>query len=81
MVIYIDDILTAGINEQEHLQILDEVLKRLSATRFQVKRKYFFMMSSVYIFPWISNRFRGLHLLPGKVEAIKSIGITSWHIK
>ena len=48
VVVYIDDILVSGGNEREHLQALDEVLKRLSATGLRVKKKKcLFMVSSL----------------------------------
>ena len=48
VVVYIDDILVSGRNEREHMQALDEVLQRLSATGLHVKKKKcLFMVSSL----------------------------------
>ena len=72
VVVYIDDIVVSGRNEQEHLQALDEVLKRLSATGLRVKEKKCLFM--VFSLSFLGHRIdaKGLHPLEEKVEAIKS---------
>ena len=52
---YIDDILVTGVNQQEHLQNLEEVLRRLEQNNLRIKKPKY---------------AQGLHTLPSKVEAI-----------
>ncbi len=48
MVVYLDDILIAGEDEQGHLRILDKVLAQLAESGLQVKQdKCVFMAPSV----------------------------------
>ena len=68
--VYIDDILITAETEAEHLQILEEVFKRLAKAELKVKRhKCKFMVPSV---PYLGHVIdeKGLHPLPEKVEAI-----------
>ena len=67
---YIDDILVTGVNQQEHLQNLEEVLRRLEQNNLRIKKpKYEFFKDSVeYLGHCVDAQ--GLHTLPSKVEAI-----------
>ena len=48
VVVYLDDILVTGVTEQEHLQSLEEVLKRLEQSGLRARKsKCLFMVSSV----------------------------------
>ena len=67
---YIDDILVTAPTEDEHMERLEEVLKRLKAEGLRVKRNKceFFQKSVEYLGHQIDAD--GLHPLPSKVEAI-----------
>ena len=72
VIVYINDILIAGANEEEHLQRLDEVLTRLEKAGLRAHRsKCEFMVKSV---TFLSNRINGdgLHPLSDKVDAVKN---------
>ena len=62
---YIDDIL---IHETEHLQILEEVFKRLAKAELKVKKH-----KCKFMVPYFGHVIdsKGLHPLPEKVEAIR----------
>jgi len=67
---YLDDILVTGVTEAEHLQNLEEVLKRLQANGLRVKsQKCHFMEPSV---EYLGHRIdgKGVHTTSQKVEAI-----------
>lgn len=69
--VYIDDILITAETKAEHLQILEEVFKRLAKAELKVKKhKCKFMVPSV---PYLGHVIdaEGLHPLPEKVEAIR----------
>ena len=71
VVVYLDDILLTGATKQEHLQALDDVLKRLETAGLRVNRtKCCFMAPSV---DYLGHRIdsEGLHPLPDKVKAVK----------
>ena len=68
---YIDDILISGEPESAHLEVLEEVLKRLSKSGFRAKKqKCKFMVTSV---DYLGYRIdaAGLHPLPDKVQAVE----------
>ena len=67
---YIDDILITGVNQQEHLQNLEEVLRRLEQNNLRIKKSKceFFKDSVEYLGHCVDAQ--GLHTLPSKVEAI-----------
>ncbi len=68
---YIDDILITGVTEEEHLQNLEEVLKRLQLHGITAKsQKCAFMQQSV---EYLGHRIDGdgLHTSPKKVEAVQ----------
>ena len=67
---YIDDILVTGVNQQEHLQNLEEVLRRLEQNNLRIKKPKceFFKDSVEYLGHCVDAQ--GLHTLPSKVEAI-----------
>ena len=72
VIVYIDDILIAGANEEEHLQRLDEVLTRLEKAGLRAHRsKCEFMVKSV---TFLGHRIDGdgLHPLSDKVDAVKN---------
>lgn len=75
VVVYIDDILVTGENEDMHLKALDEVLNRLGKAGLRVKKdKCLFMVPSV---KFLGHRIdaKGLHPLKEKVEAIEAAPI------
>ena len=67
---YIDDILVTGVNQQEHLQNLEEVLRRLEQNNLRIKKPKceFFKDSVEYLGHCVDAQ--GIHTLPSKVEAI-----------
>ena len=67
---YIDDILFTGVNQQEHLQNLEEVLRHLEQNNLRIKKsKCEFIKDSVeYLGHCVDSQ--DLHTLPSKVEAI-----------
>ena len=70
VVVYIDDILVTGRNDQQHLEVLEEVLTRLQEYGLRLKKeKCFFMRPSVTYLGYIVDR-EGLHPTPEKVKAI-----------
>lgn len=72
VVVYLDDILVAGEDEQSHLRTLETVLHRLSETGLRVKQsKCLFMVPTV---SFLGHRIDadGLHPLQDKVEAIEA---------
>ena len=72
VIVYIDNILIAGANEEEHLQRLDEVLTRLEKAGLRAHRsKCEFMVKSV---TFLGHRIDGdgLHPLSDKVDALKN---------
>ena len=70
---YIDDILITGVNQQEHLQNLEEVLCRLEQNNLRIKKSKceFFKDSVEYLGHCVDAQ--GLHTLPSKVEAILKV--------
>ena len=71
VVTYLDDILIAGSSEEQHLQMLDEVLGRLEKAGLRVKpKKCEFMRTSV---TYLGHRVdeSGLHPLTLKMQAIR----------
>ena len=72
VVVYLDDILVTGENEQSNLRTLETVLKRLSETGLHVKQsKCLFMVPSV---SFLGHQIDadGLHHLKDKVKAIEA---------
>ena len=69
MIVYIDDILVTGANDEEHLKTLSLVLDRLEKAGFR-KLKCQFMVPSVSYLGQLIDQF-GLHPLQEKVKAIK----------
>ena len=68
---YIDDILNLGESESAHLEVLEEVLKRLSKSGFRAKKqKCKFMVTSVDYLGYHIDA-AGLHPLPDKVQAVE----------
>ena len=69
--VYIDDVLISAKTEEEHLKILEEVLKRLARAGLRLKKhKCQFMSESVdYLGHGVDAA--GLHPLPDKVQAVK----------
>ena len=69
--VYIDDILITGESEAEHLQSLEEVLRRLQTAGLRVKKhKCQFMMPSVTYLGHVIDA-QGLRPLPEKIQAIQ----------
>ena len=67
---YLDDILITGANEEEHLQTLEMVLKRLSQFGFTCNpEKCLFFQDEVSYLGFIIDR-HGKRPDPGRVEAI-----------
>ena len=70
VVVYIDDILVSGKNEEEHLDSLEEVLGRLEEYGLRLKRgKCLLMQDSVEYLGYRVDK-RGLHAMPSKVAAV-----------
>ena len=66
---YNDDILITGVNQQEHLQNLEEVLHCLERNNPRIKKsKCEFIKDSI---EYLGHRVdsQGLHTLPSKAEA------------
>ena len=71
VVVYLDDILVTGANDEEHLKHLSEVLSRLQQAGLRLKKdKCEFMSVSVV---YLGHRIdaQGLHPTRDKVEAIQ----------
>ena len=70
VICYIDDILVAGSTDEQHLERLEEVLKRLKEYGLRVKRNKcdFFQRQVEYLGHQVDAD--GLHTLPSKVDAI-----------
>ena len=71
MIVYFDDILVTGANEEEHHKTLSLVLDDLDKAGFQARKsKCQFMVSSVSYLGHLIDQFRH-HPLQEKVKAIK----------
>ena len=71
VIVYIDDILVTGANDQEHLKTLSLVLDRLEKAGFRARKsKCRFMVPSVSYLGHLIDQV-GLHPLQEKVKAIK----------
>ena len=71
VIVYIDDILLTGANEEEHLKTLSLVLDRLRKAGFRARKsKCQFMVQSVSYLGHLIDQF-GLHPLQEKVKAVK----------
>ena len=70
VICYIDDILVTGSTDEEHLERLEEVLKRLKEYGLRVKRSKcdFFQRKVEYLGHQVDAD--GLHTLPSKVAAV-----------
>ena len=69
--VYIDDILITAETEAEHLQILEEVFKRLATAELRVKKhKCKFMVPSVSYLGYVIDA-NGVRPLPEKIAAIR----------
>ncbi|XP_046373937.2 uncharacterized protein K02A2.6-like [Haliotis rufescens] len=68
---YLDDIINSGINDSEHLRILDEVLHRLSEAGLRLRRnKCVFMADEVEYLGYRLDS-EGLHPVEKKIAAIQ----------
>lgn len=73
--VYLDDIIIVTDNFDLHLQVLDEVFKRLSAAGLTVsKEKCQFCRESLKYLGYVVDR-QGLHVDPDKVSAIMNLPI------
>ena len=71
VIVYIDDILVTGVNDQDHLKTLSIVLDRLEKAGFRAqKSKCRFMVPSVSYLGHLIDQV-GLHPLQEKVKAVK----------
>ena len=71
VIVYIDDILLTGANDEEHLKTLSLVLDRLEKAGFRARKsKCQFMVQSVSYLGHLIDQF-GLHPLREKVKAMK----------
>ena len=72
VVVYLDDILLTGATKEEHLQALDDVLKRLETAGLRSKRSKCCFMAPPSV-DYLGHRIdsEGLHPLPDKVKAVK----------
>ncbi|KAG1937540.1 retrotransposable element [Pimephales promelas] len=71
VVVYLDDILVTGVNQESHLKTLDEVLARLKEAGLRLKRgKCMFLADEV---EYLGHRVdaQGLHPMAIKVKAIE----------
>ena len=69
--VYLDDILVAGVNEEDHLANLDRVMARLESAGLTLKKsKCLFGLSSIEYLGHIIDA-DGLHPSSNKVRAIK----------
>ncbi|XP_043916150.1 LOW QUALITY PROTEIN: uncharacterized protein K02A2.6-like [Protopterus annectens] len=71
--VYLDDILLTGRNNREHLETLNEVLRRLREAGLQVKRSKCAFMDKEAEFLGYKVDASGLHPLPNKVKAIQQV--------
>ena len=70
VVVYLDDILITGRNEQEHLSNLGKVLMKLEEARLRLnKDKCWFMQPEVVYLGQVIDK-TGLHLDKGRIQAI-----------
>ena len=71
VVVYIDDVLVTGKSVQEHLSVLEEVLRRVmeSGLRLRKDKCVFLAPSVVYLGHQIDSE--GLHPVTEKVEAVQ----------
>ena len=72
VVVYLDDILVTGEDEQSHLRTLETVLKRLSESGLRVKQSKCLFMAPTVSFLGHRIDADGLHPLKDKVEAIEA---------
>ena len=72
VIVYIDDILIAGSNEEEHTRRLEEVLSRLEKAGLRAQRSK--CQFGVHSVSFLGHRIdgEGVHPLPDKVNAIKN---------
>lgn len=72
VVCYIDDILVTGLDQEEHLHNLSQVLERLEKHGFRLKQSKceFLQDSVIYLGHKIDGE--GIHPIPSKVEAISN---------
>ena len=71
VIVYINDILVTGADEEEHLKTLSLVLSRLEKAGFRAKKsKCQFMVPSVSYLGYLIDQV-GLHPLKEKVKAVK----------
>lgn len=69
--VYLDDILMTGRNDREHLETLNEVLRRLREAGLRLKRSKCAFMEQEAEFLGYKVDASGLHPLPNKVKAIQ----------
>ena len=69
--VYIDDILVTGLNEDTHLEALEEVLKRLAAAGLRLKRDKCIFMAQLVVYLGHKIDAEGLHPLLEKVQAVQ----------
>ena len=71
VVVYLDDILITGPTEQEHLQALEEVLRRLDKAGLRLKRSKCLFMSPSVVYLGHKIDSQGLHPVAEKVKAVQ----------
>ena len=70
VVCYLDDVLVTGASEQEHIQNLEEVLRRLKQWGFRLKKAKCYLLQPSVEYLGFKVDADGLHTTTSKVEAI-----------
>ncbi len=69
---YQDDILTTGRSEEEHLDILRRVLRRLAKSGFKLKKEKCKFLADFVEYLGFKVDYQGLHIIEAKTKAIQN---------